>query len=315
MIRSTLEDFTTVPTWVPSTFESNIASRPHELAKYMERSEEYTSVTPDTERFGISITGCNLVAVRTCVEFEPEWFGLLCELYGKPVLPIGFLPPTLEEYEGLGNEEEWIRIKDWLDGQGHGSVVYVALGTEATPNEEELTELALGLEESNLPFFWVLRDAPKSTQSELENLPDGFLDRVRGRGVIYTKWAPQTRILSHDSVGGFLTHCGCNSIIEGLGFGRVLIMFPMLNDQGLNARLLSTKGVGVEVPRDEKDGSFIRDSVAKSIRLAMVDESGDSLRAKAREMKALVGGRERNQTYLDGFVRYLEENAEPRPSN
>ncbi|PKI73103.1 hypothetical protein CRG98_006511 [Punica granatum] len=306
--RSTIEDFTTVPSWVPPKFESNVAYRLHEIAKYMDRSEEYTSVTSDTERFGISIRGCNMVAVRTCIEFEPEWFGLLSELYRKPVVPIGLLPPTREEYEGAGSQEKWLPIKHWLDEQRPGSVVYVALGTESSPSQEELTELALGLDQSDLPFFWVLRDAPESTQSRLENLPDGFLERVRGRGVICTEWAPQSRILSHDAVGGFLTHCGCNSFIEALMFSRVLVMLPMLNDQGLNARLLSRKGVGVEVPRDEKDGSFTHESVAESLRLAIVDESGETLRAKARQMKSLFGDMERNEIHVDGFVRYLEEN-------
>ena len=77
--------------------------------------------------------------------------------------------------------------------------------------------------------------------------------------------------------------------MEGLGLGRVLVLFPMANDQGINARVLSEKGVGLEIPKNEMDGSFTRDSMAESIRLAMVDDSGESMRVKAKEMRDLFG--------------------------
>ncbi|XP_062028292.1 UDP-glycosyltransferase 91C1 [Rosa rugosa] len=295
--RTKAEDFTVVPPWIP--FKSDMSFRYHEVAKYVHANE---SGTPDTVRFGIAIRGSDVVLMRSSDEFEPEWFELLRELYGrsKPVLPVGFLPPLVEEKP--------TRVKDWLDKQRVNSVVYVALGTEATLSQEELTELALGLELSGLPFFWVLRDSPESTQSVSEMLPNGFVERVKDRGMVHFGWAPQVGILNHDSVGGFLTHCGWNSMIEGLGFGRVLILFPMLNDQGLNARLVNGKGLGVEIPRNELDGSYTRDSVAEFVRLAMVDDSGELLRRRVKEMKGMFGDRNRNNRLENEFICFLEKN-------
>ncbi|KAK6138010.1 hypothetical protein DH2020_028237 [Rehmannia glutinosa] len=303
--RSTAEDYTVMPEWIP--FPTNVVFRRHELAKNMEKDpdgNDYDSGTSDPIRFGLSIHGSDIVIFRSCVEFEPEWFDLIHQLYQKPVIPVGVLPMENDnDYDNeLDSNTEWLIIKEWLDLQKENSVVYVALGTEATLSQKEAHELAFGLEQCGLPFFWVL-----NRNYLFEMLPDGFSDRVRDRGMVYTKWAPQVKILSHPAVGGFLTHCGWNSVTEGLGFGRVLILFPVMNDQGLNARILQEKTVGVEIARNEEDGSFTCGSVAESVRLAMVSEEGRIVRENARKMKGLFGDKSRNSCYIDSLVHHLVE--------
>ncbi|XP_023750844.1 UDP-glycosyltransferase 91C1 [Lactuca sativa] len=307
--RSTVEDFCRVPEWVPP--DSNIVYRPHEIMKYSEGAVGNESGVSDTVRFLSSIDGCDLVLFRTSVEFEPLWFQLVCELYQKPVIPVGVLPPSLENHEldDYGNcDVEIGELTRWLDEQQVNSVVFVALGSEAVLSDAELTELALGLERSGLPFFWVIR---KSITDSIQTLPDGFLSRVKGRGIVYAGWVPQVRILSHFAIGGFLTHCGWNSVIEGLAFGRVLICFPVMNDQGLNSRLLSGKKLGVEIPRIETDGSFTSEALAESIIVAMVSEEGEVLRANAREMKREFGDVSKNDHYIDACIRHLVEMRKP----
>ncbi|KAK9162390.1 hypothetical protein Syun_003292 [Stephania yunnanensis] len=78
-----------------------------------------------------------------------------------------------------------------------------------------------------------------------------------------------------------------------------------MNDQGLNARLLEGKKVGVEIGRDERDGSFRSDSVAESIRRVLVDSDGEVFRARAREMRQVFASRVRMDRYIDDFVEYL----------
>lgn len=309
--RSTPEDFTVVPSWVP--FPSDIVYRPHELLQYFEGAVENVSGVSDVHRFGISFQECEVMALRSRVEFEPEWFSLLDEISGKPVISVGMLPPILEDSEKNEAEEvKWVEISGWLEKQRRESVVYVALGSEATLSREQVNELALGLELSELPFLWVLRKPPGSPEVGWEMLPEGFEERTGSLGVVYTEWVPQVGILAHPSVGGFLTHCGWNSVIEGLGFGRALILLPILNDQGLNARLLEGKKLGLEIPRNERDGSFTRDSVAETVRLVMVDEEGEPLRSKAKEVKVIFGDRDENDRLVDGFVRYLKEHRRQR---
>lgn len=135
-------------------------------------------------------------------------------------------------------------------------------------------------------------------------MPDGLEERVKGRGIVWKGWAPQLNILSHDSVGGFLTHCGWSSCIEGLVFGHPLVMLPFLVDQGLNARVMEDRKVGIEIPRTE----HTRDSVAESVRLIMVENEGKIFREKAKEMSGIFGDRELHDGYIQKFIDYLENN-------
>ena len=47
-------------------------------------------------------------------------------------------------------------------------------------------------------------------------------------------------------------------------------MLPIVVDQDLNVRILVDSNVAVEIPRDENDGSFTRDSVTQLVNKVMV---------------------------------------------
>ncbi|KAJ0781386.1 putative soyasaponin III rhamnosyltransferase [Helianthus annuus] len=85
-------------------------------------------------------------------------------------------------------------VKKWLDGQQKVHVVYVALRSEFMVSKSELVELALGLELSGLSFFWAIRKPAGSTEFDSVELPHGFLERTRDRGIVWTSWVPQVRI-------------------------------------------------------------------------------------------------------------------------
>ncbi|KAH7851910.1 hypothetical protein Vadar_018240 [Vaccinium darrowii] len=304
--RTKPEDFLVPPKWVP--FESTVAFRLFEILRIFRDSVAGGNENvPDTYRIGSTIEGCDVIAVKSCSEFEPEWFQLLDELHRKPVLPVGLLPAKADDGDDRGcRGAGWSEIENWLDKQGKGSVVYIAFGSEAELSQDELTEVALGLELSKLPFFWVLR---KHGGNEL---PDGFLERVKGRGLVWTSWAPQPRILSHDAVGGFFTHGGWGSLVDGIQFGRALIVLPFLSDQGINARILEEKKLGYSIPRDERDGSFDRDSVAESLRLVMVEDEGEIYRNEVKQMSALFGDRDRQDRYVDNLLVFLQSHMRQR---
>lgn len=294
----TAEDLTVVPEWV--TYPTKVAYRLHEVINE-EDIVNSDSNTSDLERLGRSILGCDIVAVRACSEFEAEPLSLLKKLHASPVVPMGLLPPqNKRRHEGDGR---WSELKQWLDDRKEKSVFYVALGTEVALSQESMHELACGIEKSDLPFVWVV--GPKVSPG---TIPSGFESRVLGRGFVWVGWAPQLDILAHPSVGGFLTHCGWSSIIEALGHGRALILFSGgFSDQGLMARLMDERRVGLEVLRDSRDGSFTSDSVAETIRRVMVEPEGKEVRANAWAAREIFGNVELGRKYHEGFARALEE--------
>ena len=58
--------------------------------------------------------------------------------------------------------------------------------------------------------------------------------------------------------------------------------------QGPIARFLGEKLVGVEVPRNEEDGSFTKDSIVETLTLVMKEDEGKTYRDKAKEMTTIV---------------------------
>ncbi|KAJ0017026.1 hypothetical protein Pint_11540 [Pistacia integerrima] len=270
-----------------------IAFRLHEAKKLFVHLKEDDSGVSDLFRFGSAIAGCDVIAIKSCMELESEWLNLMGELHGKPIVSVGLLPPSDKD-----NREN--SASGWYK-QKIGSVVYVALGSEINPSQEDLTELARGLELSGLPFLWCLRK-----QHNPVELPDGFEERVEGRGVVWTSWAPQLKILSHESVGAFLTHCGLNSIIEALNYGRPLVLLPFVMDHGLVSRVFAEKKAGIEIERNEENGVYTRKSVAETLRMVIVEEEGRVYRDKAKEMRILIADKQLQNQYADSFVEFLQ---------
>ncbi|XP_047312106.1 zeatin O-glucosyltransferase-like [Impatiens glandulifera] len=183
---------------------------------------------------------------------------------------------------------------EWLDKQPPKSVIYVSFGSLTTMSQEQINELALGLEESKQRFIWVLRDADRgnifNAESTILPLPEGFEERVKGVGKVTRDWAPQLGILRHPSVGGFMSHCGWNSCLESLTMGVPLATWPMHSDQPHNALLMThILKVGVQVMGwGERDQLITSSVIQKSIENLMASSEGHAVRTRAEELGKII---------------------------
>ncbi|KAL6595132.1 hypothetical protein ACP70R_048235 [Stipagrostis hirtigluma subsp. patula] len=300
--RTTTEDYMVAPPWIP--FPSTISYRRHEAKAIAAAFQPNASGVSDIDRvWQVHRPSCRLIIHRSCPEVEPGMFPLMTELVAKPVIPAGLLLPEDAVSAAAASNQSFLDTMKWLDAQPKRSVIYVALGSEAPVTADHVRELALGLELSGVRFLWALR-RPAGHDGAL--LPNGFEARVAGRGVVRTGWVPQVRVLAHGAVGAFLTHCGWGSTVESLlQFGRPLVMLPFVADQGLIAREMGARGVGVEVPRNDDDGSFQRYGVAAAVRRVMVEEEGEEMARKAQELQKVLGDRVLQEQYIDELVGYL----------
>jgi hypothetical protein len=69
---------------------------------------------------------------------------------------------------------------------------------------------------------------------------------------------------------------------------------------------MEAKKVGLQVARDEKDGSFDRHGVASAVRAVMVEgEARRGFLAGAAKMQEVVADTELHDRYIDDFVQQL----------
>nr|UOH28391.1 triterpenoid saponin 2''-O-rhamnosyltransferase [Glycyrrhiza uralensis]BBN60803.1 UDP-glycosyltransferase 91H11 [Glycyrrhiza uralensis] len=304
-----LEDICGPPKWVP--FNTTIHLRPYEVIRAFSALKDESGGMASFD-LNKAYSSCDLFLLRTSRELEGEWLDYLAGTYKVPVVPVGLLPPSMQirDAEEEENNPDWVKIKSWLDTREPSSVVYIGFGSELKLSQKDLTELAHGIELSGLPFFWAVKNLKEGS---LE-LPQGFEERTKDRGIAWKTWAPQLRILAHGAIGGCMSHCGSGSVIEKLHFGHVLVTLPYLLDQALFSRALEEKEVAIEVSRNKEDGSFTRDSVAKTLRLAIVDEEGSVYRKNAKEMGKVFSSKDLHNQYIEDFIAALQKYRVPSNS-
>jgi len=170
---------------------------------------------------------------------------------------------------------------EWLDSKEPNSVVYVNFGSITVMTSDQLTEFAWGLANSDQTFLWVIR--PDLVAGDSAMLPPEFVSATKERG-LFASWCPQEQVLSHPSIGGFLTHNGWNSTIESICGGVPMICWPFFAEQQTNCRYCCTEwGIGMEINSDVKRGE-----VESLVRELMGGEKGSEMKKKTREWKKMA---------------------------
>lgn len=227
-----------------------------------------------------------------------------------PTPPVFSLGPLVASGNGkgggageAGSVHECLK---WLDMQPCQSVVFLSFGSLGRFSAEQLTEMAIGLERSEQKFLWVVRSPPSEDETnrfqpppapDLDSLlPHGFLDRTKDRGFVVSSWAPQVDVLNHESVGGFVTHCGWNSVLEAVCAGVPMVGWPLYAEQKLN-RLFLVEEMKLALRMDEStEGGFVKAAeIEKRVRELMDSEGGKAIRERAQAKKE-----EAKQAMADG---------------
>ncbi|XP_057489781.1 UDP-glycosyltransferase 88B1-like [Actinidia eriantha] len=235
------------------------------------------------------------IIANTWRAFEPRAIKTISDGLCTPNLPtpqVYYIGPLIAA-SGDCNDHKCL---SWLDSQPSRSVVFLCFGSMGRFKSEQLMDMAIGLEQSGQRFLWVVRSpiAEGETEPDLDILlPEGFLERTKGRGLVVKSWAPQVAVLSHDSVGGFVTHCGWNSTLEAVCAGVPMVAWPLYAEQRMN-RVVLVEVIKVALPVEESEGGFVRAAeVEMRVRELMESKRGKEVRERVMEMresaKAAVG--------------------------
>ncbi|XP_023729717.1 scopoletin glucosyltransferase [Lactuca sativa] len=248
------------------------------------------------------------VIFNSFYELEPEYVHHYREVMNRKgwhIGPVSLCNRNTEDKSERGkkssiDEHECLK---WMESKAPDSVVYVSFGTIVKVTRSQVYEIAMGLEACNEYFIWVIKNEQEQW------LPEGFQERTaaNGKGLVIKGWAPQVLILDHESVGGFVTHCGWNSVLEGVTGGVAMVAWPVMAEQFYNAKLVTdVLKIGVSIGDVEWSATASCDGVErvaieKAVARVMGGEEGDEMRRRAQVLKekATAAVKEGGSSYSD----------------
>jgi len=195
-----------------------------------------------------------------------------------PLIPSAFLDGKDQSDTSFGGDlyQDSKAYVNWLDSKPSKSVIYAAFGSYTPISKQQIEEIKHGLLACGMPFLWVVR------ATEEEKL--SCKDELQQQGMI-VPWCSQVEVLSHPSLGCFVSHCGWNSSLESLVSGVPVVAFPQWSDQVTNAKLIEDVWkTGIRV-KPNPDGIVQRDEIKRSIEMVM---GGDEMRTNAKKWKDLA---------------------------
>ncbi|KOM56599.1 hypothetical protein LR48_Vigan10g249100 [Vigna angularis] len=230
----------------------------------------------------------------TTYELEPK----VLSFFPK-ILPIG---PLLRNYSNMNASptrsmgqlwEEDLSCTSWLDQQPHCSVIYAAFGSITCFDQNQFNELALGLDLTNRPFLWVVREDNKMA----------YPNEFQGNKGKIVQWAPQQKVLNHSAIASFVSHCGWNSTMEGLCNGVPFLCWPYFADQIYNkAYICDELKVGMGLDLDE-NGVVSRWEIKKKLDQLLSDVN---MRTRSLKLKEKVLDKGRSSENLNKLVKWIK---------
>ncbi|GMH13492.1 hypothetical protein Nepgr_015333 [Nepenthes gracilis] len=240
------------------------------------------------------------VIVNSFYELEPAYADYYRNDLGRRawhIGPVSLCNRNREEKAQRGIEaavDEHDCVK-WLDSKEPNSVIYICFGSMAIFSSAQLHEIAMALESSGQQFIWVVKGRGDIRENDQEWLPEGFEERMEGKGLIIRGWAPQVMILDHQAIAAFVTHCGWNSILEGISTGVSMVTWPLGAEQFFN-EILVTEILKIGIPVGAKEWGKVgsvpltvkQEAIEKAVRQIMAGEEAEEMRNRANRLKEMA---------------------------
>ncbi|XP_028783084.1 UDP-glycosyltransferase 73B4-like [Neltuma alba] len=280
---------------------------PHPITMTMSQLPNPAKLPKGVDEFGKVMKEAELkshgIVVNSFAEIDVEYTQLYEKFTGKKLWPIG--PPSLihrsteektqRSHKSVVGEQECL---SFLNSKKPNSVVYIAFGSAWSFPDNQLYEIARGIESSGHNFILVVFGKREDeTEEEREKwMPRGFEEKMKSenKGMIIRGWAPQLLILGHPAVGGFMTHCGWNSVLESVSAGVPMITWPLYFDHFYNEKLVTqVHGCGAVVGCEEygltayepKEKLVTQDMIEKAVRKVMDGgEEAAKMRSRIKEL-------------------------------
>ncbi|KAI5653762.1 hypothetical protein M9H77_30949 [Catharanthus roseus] len=203
-----------------------------------------------------------------------------------PLIPSAFTDGNDPEDKSFGcdlfdsNRSDYLQ---WLDSRPPHSVIYISFGSLAVLMKEQKVEILQGLLESGRSFLWTIRPSDDEDEAVKTAIQEGS----SGEGIILS-WCSQVEVLSHKSIGCFVSHCGWNSTLESLVAGVPIVACPQFSDQTTNAKMVEEVwGTGVRAGNTE--GLVEREEIKRCLDILMGDgERGEEIRQNANKWRCLA---------------------------
>ncbi|XP_015958239.1 phloretin 4'-O-glucosyltransferase [Arachis duranensis] len=235
------------------------------------------------------------VLVNTFEALEPEALGALDGINMIPIgplIPSAFLDGSDPRDTSFGGDilhasNDYVK---WLDSQEESSVVYVSFGSYHELPKKQTEEIARALLGCEHPFLWVVRENLIKVEGRKEEEDLSYMEELKMKGKI-VKWCSQVQVLSHASLGCFVTHCGWNSTMETLISGVPVVAFPQWSDQNTNAKLMEDVwkiGVRVNPNVINEEGIVEAEEIRRCLDIVMGSgEKAKEVRKNAERWKML----------------------------
>ncbi|KAL1368865.1 anthocyanidin 3-O-glucosyltransferase 5 [Arachis hypogaea] len=177
---------------------------------------------------------------------------------------------------------------------------YLTAGEDAETNKKchssvQEASTQMDIEKINVDDLILKSKSSKTNGATKSQEPSDFPEefyRIQSNGIVVMDWAPQLEILNHASIGGFVSHCGWNSIIESVSCGVPIIGWPLFAEQRMNASMLQDEEVGIAIRLNVSMSTKIvgSEEIGKAIRkiIDKGDIEGCAIRKRVKELKHIA---------------------------